>query len=211
MPILDLTHTIRESMPMYPGTLPPKFTTVAIWEQDHYKETLLQMYSHTGTHMDAPAHVFREGLTLDQFPPEQFLGTALVIDCRLQAGQPITMAQLHPYGEALHRADFLLFNTGWDRFWGTEAYFGDYPCVDGDVLDFIIAGNYKGIGFDTVSLDPIGSIPRHRKLYTACNMVIIENLKNLHLCGSNLFQFLCCPLKTENSDGSPIRALACFD
>lgn len=212
MTVLDLTHTIREHMPLYPGTEPLKLTPVATWEKDHYKETLLQMYSHTGTHMDAPAHIFRDRPTLDQFPPEQFLGTALVIDCRhLKAGEPITMQQLRPCGEKTSQADFLLFNTGWDRFWGTDAYFGSYPCVDEEVLDYIMAGHYKGIGFDTISLDPIGSIPRHRKLLGTCDMVIIENLKNLHLCGSSLFRFTCCPLKLENSDGSPIRAIAWFD
>jgi kynurenine formamidase len=212
MTVIDLTHTIRESMPVYPGTEPPKLTPVAIWETDHYKETLLHMYSHTGTHMDAPAHIFRDGLPLDRFPPEQFLGTALVIDCRsLKAGEPITMAQLQPYGDLANQADFLLFNTGWGRLWGTDAYFEDFPCADEEVLDHILSGRYKGIGFDTISLDPVGTIPRHRKLFSSRNLVILENLKDLHLCGSNLFRFICCPLKTENSDGAPIRALAWLD
>lgn len=212
MPVIDLTHTVRESMPVYPGTEPPRLTPVALWETDHYKETLLSMYSHTGTHMDAPAHIFPSGRTLDQFPPEQFLGSALVIDCRsLKAGEPITMAQLHPYGNLAEQADFLLFNTGWDTFWGTDAYFGDYPCVDDGLLNFIIAGQYKGIGFDTISLDPVGIIPRHRKLFGSRDMVILENLKDLHLCSGGLIHLSCCPLKTENSDGAPVRAIAWFD
>lgn len=54
MKIIDLTHTIAENMPVYPGTEGPKLTTANTYETDGFKETLLKMYSHTGTHMDPP-------------------------------------------------------------------------------------------------------------------------------------------------------------
>ena len=58
MKVIDLTHTIRENMPVYPGTEPPKLSPTSSYESDGFKETLLQMYTHTGTHMDPPAHIF---------------------------------------------------------------------------------------------------------------------------------------------------------
>lgn len=214
MKVIDLTHTIREDMPVYPGTETPKLIPANSYEKDGFKETLLQMFSHTGTHMDPPAHLFPGRTTLDQFPADQFLGKALVIDCRnLREGEVITMEYLEKYGDKVSQADFLLFNLGWDQYWGTEAYFGDYPCVDDAVLEYIMAGRYKGIGFDVIGLDPIAdeNLTRHKKLFAACDMINIENLKNLHLCGDDLFWFSCYPLKLENSDGSPIRAVAWFD
>lgn len=214
MKVIDLTHTIRENMPVYPGTEPPRFLPANSYEADGFRETLLQMYTHTGTHMDPPAHLFPDRTTLDQFPPEQFIGKALVIDCRdLREGEAITMEKILPYGEKAARADFLLFNLGWDKFWGTDGYFGDYPCVDMEVLDFIMVGQYKGIGFDVIGLDPIAdkNLTRHKKLFKSCDMVNIENLKNLDKCGSDLFWFSCYPLNLENADGSPIRAVAWFE
>lgn len=214
MKVIDLTHTIQETMPVYPGTEPPRLIPANSYEKDGFKETLLQMYSHTGTHMDPPAHLFPGRTTLDDFPVSQFLGKALVIDCRsLKEGQAITMAQLAPYGDKVRQADFLLFNLGWDKRWGTDAYFGDYPCVDDAVLDFIIQSHYKGIGFDVIGLDPIAdeNLTRHKKLFQSCDMVNIENLKNLDQCGSDLFWFSCFPLKLAQSDGAPIRAVAWFD
>ncbi len=211
--ILDLTHTIREGMPVYPGTEPPALIPASSYARDGFKETQLRMFTHTGTHIDPPAHIFPGRTTLDQLPPEQFIGRALSIDCRaLREGEAITMAQLQPYEAMLTEADFLLFNTGWDKLWGTPAYFGDYPCPDDALLDFIISGAYKGIGLDVIGLDPVADadLPRHKKLFRDRDIVNIENLKNLDLCGDGLFWFSCFPLKLDNADGSPVRAVAWF-
>ncbi|MEI3219749.1 MAG: cyclase family protein [Lachnoclostridium sp.] len=214
MKVIDLTHVIKEDMPVYPGTDTPKLIPANTYEKDGFKETLLQMYTHTGTHMDPPAHLFAGKKTLDQFPPEQFIGKALVIDCRdLKEGEAITIAYIKKYGDKAKKADFLLFNLGWDKRWGTPSYFGDYPCIDNEVLDFILHGSYKGIGFDVIGLDPIVDVnlTRHKKLFEGCDIVNIENLKDLELCGSELFSFSCYPLKFDHSDGSPIRAIAWFE
>ncbi len=210
MKVIDLTHTICEDMPVYPGTETPKLTPANSYEEHGFKETLLQMFSHTGTHMDPPAHLFADRTTLDKFPPEQFIGKALVIDCRgLKEGDKITMDFIKKYGELADTADFLLFNTGWDKYWGKAEYFGDYPCIDNEVLEYILKGAYKGIGFDTIGLDPIAdtNLTLHKKLFVK-DIVNIENLKDLELCGKELFNFSCFPLLTENADGSPIRAIA---
>ena len=214
MKVIDLTHTIRERMPVYPGTDAPRFIPANSYEKDGFKETLLQMYTHTGTHMDPPAHLFAGRTTLDQFPAEQFIGKALVIDCRgVGAGGAITRALVERYGEKAREADFLLFNLGWDDRWGTDDYFGDYPCLDDAVMDLVIQGRYKGIGFDVIGLDPIAdeNLTRHKKLFQSRDIVNIENLKNLALCGSDLFWFSCFPLKLEHGDGSPVRAVAWFE
>lgn len=214
MKVIDLTHTIKEDMPVYPGTDTPRFIPANSYEKDGFKETLLQMYTHTGTHMDPPAHLYAGKRTLDRFPASQFIGKALVIECRdLKEGGVITMERIQKYGEKAGRADFLLFNLGWDKRWGTDAYFGDYPCIDEEVLDYIIQGSYKGIGFDVIGLDPISDVnlTRHKKLFQNCDIVNIENLKNLELCGGGLFWFSCFPLKLEDCDGSPVRAVAWFE
>lgn len=214
MKVIDLTHMIESGMPVYPGTEPPSFEPANTYEKDGFRETRITMFTHTGTHMDPPAHLFRDGMTLDAFPPDRFIGKALVIDCtQLHDGEPITMEHLRPYGDKLKSADFLLFRLGWDEHWGTEAYFGDYPCIDDFVLDFILSGTYKGIGFDVIGLDPIKdtNLTRHKKLFMGRDIVNIENLCNLGQCGSDLFWFSCFPLKLRDSDGAPIRAVAWFE
>ena len=194
MRVIDLTHTIESGMPVYPGTEPPILEPANTYDRDGFRETKLSMYSHTGTHMDPPAHLFRDRTTLDAFPPEQFIGKALVIDCTsLKEGEPITMDHLSRYGTKAETADFLLFYLGWDVRWGSEAYFGDYPCIDDSVLEYILEGSYKGIGFDVIGLDPIadGNLTRHKKLFQTRDIINIENLCNLGLCGNDLFWLKC--------------------
>lgn len=214
MRLVDLSYTIKEKMTVFPGTEMPKLITTSNYEKDGFRETFISMYSHTGTHMDSPAHIYPNGKTLNKFPASQFIGKGLVIDCRdLKEGEDITLDCILKYGKKAEEVDFLLFNTGWDKYWGTDKYFSDYPCVNDDVLHYVLNGNYKGIGFDTIGIDPVldENLTRHKKLFKNNDIVNIENLKNLELCGDEIFNFSCCPLKIENSDGAPVRAIAWFE
>jgi len=214
MRILDLTHTITESMSVYPGTEPPVLSVPCTIALDGYTETLLHLYSHTGTHMDAPAHMIAGGLTLERFPPEQFVGSAFVIDCSaLGAGACIDLSLIEKELEAAKRADFLLFRTGWDKKWGTNAYFGDFPCISSALADFIVSTGKKGIGLDVISVDPINSktMENHMRILSGGKTVIIENLRDLEKVGKKPFTLVAAPLKFESSDGAPTRVLALMD
>ena len=214
MKVIDLTHVISEEMPVYPGTETPKLAQANTYEKDGFKETLMTMFSHTGTHMDPPAHLFAGRTTLDQFDVSQFVGKGLVVDCRdLEEGDKVTMERINRYGDKAEKAEFLLFNFGWDARWGKDTYFNDYPYIDDKVVDFIIKGNKKGVGLDVIGIDPIPdeNLTIHKKLFSNNEIVVIENLMNLDQCGDELFNFFALPLKWENADGSPIRALAFWE
>lgn len=214
MKIIDLTHTISELMPVYPGTEPPKLKVANIYEKDGFKETLLTMFSHTGTHMDSPAHLFPNGTTLNSFPVEQFIGRALVIDCSdLKEGERITMKYINEVKETARRAQFILFHTGWDKRWGTSSYFGEYPYITEEVCEYLICSKKKGVGLDVISVDPISdeNLTMHKKLLHKTDMIIMENLTCLEKVGKELFTLCALPIKYNNSDGAPIRAAAILD
>jgi kynurenine formamidase len=211
MKVIDLTHTISETMPVYPGTERPKLDIANTYEKHGFKETLLTMFSHTGTHMDAPAHLFLNRPSLDSFPIEQFIGKGLVIDCSdLQEGQRITMDYIDKVREKADQAEFILFYTGWNKYWGSDLYFGNYPYITGRVAEYLIQSKKKGVGLDLIGIDPIGddNLTIHRKLLAETDMVIIENLTCLEMIGDELFTFCALPIKFNNSDGAPIRAIA---
>ena len=211
MHVMDLTQTIGDTMPVYPGTEQPKLTQTNTIEKDGFKETLLRMYSHTGTHMDAPAHIFPGAPTLDALPAEKFTGKACVVDCSdAGEGGRITMRRIQNVRAAADEAEFLLFYTGWSRLWNDGRYFGAYPAFDADVMRYCAAGK-KGIGVDTISIDPIDSfeLPMHR-IVLGAGLVIVENLTNLEGLIGRAFRFAALPLKYENADGAPVRAIAEF-
>lgn len=218
MLVIDLSHPICENMPCFPGDEPPAIAVTNTCERDGFNQKRFALCTHTGTHADAPAHVFSGRTTLDEFPPSQFIGKALVIDVHDHAdGQPIMLDDLAPYGALVQIADYLLFNTGWDRYWGTDAYFGDYPCLDDAVLDFVLEGDFKGIGFDVFGLDPIADegLTRHKRLFAEKDIINIENLCRLDECAQaargGLFDFSCFPLPLADADGCPVRAVAWFE
>lgn len=211
MKAIDLTHTIWADMPVYPGTAKPALEIAHTYEAHGFKETRLNLLSHTGTHMDAPAHLFAGKTTLDAFPVAQFIGTGLVIDCSaLKAGGTITMEHIVPVKNQADGAEFLLFYTGWDKYWGTDLYFGKYPHINGEVAEYLLHSGKKGVGLDVISIDPVSdaNLTIHKRLLGAADIVIVENLTRLGEIGTELFTLCVLPLKYENADGAPIRAAA---
>lgn len=213
MIVIDLTHVISEDMPVYPGTDTPKLNTANTLEVDGFKETLMIMYSHTGTHMDPPAHLYANGATLDAMPITNFVGKGFVVDCTdLNAGDYITMDKINRDKSKIKEAEFIIFYTGWSKYWGKEEYFGKFPVADREVVNYLADNKKKGVGMDTISLDSMEdeTLPSHQ-IVLRNNMVIIENLTNLDQVGKELFTVCLLPLKWRNADGSPIRAIALLD
>ncbi len=205
MKVYDLTHTIKNDMPVYPGTEQPKLTTACTIEAAGYRETLLHMFSHTGTHMDAPAHMLLDGAALDSYGADKFAGTAVVVDCR--GHESISLPLLQGYD--LNGVDFVLFCTGWDKKWGSPDYYAGFPCLTADAAAYLAALPLKGVGEDSISLDPCDSVdfPNHITLLGA-DFVNTENLTGLDALIGRRFTFVTLPLKFENSDGCSCRAIA---
>ncbi|KAF5062095.1 cyclase family protein [Anaerotignum sp.] len=211
MKIIDLTRTISNTIPVYPGTEGPDLSISNTYEKDGFKETLLKMFSHTGTHMDAPHHIFPKGISLDKKDASGFVGKGCVIDATdVPEGGTIDISYIERNKERVERAEFILFQTGWEKYWGQDAYFGAYPVISQEVARYLVEHNKKGIGLDNIGLDPISdtALTLHHIILEKETMVIIENLCNLDLIGQDDFFLVALPLKFENSDGAPVRAVA---
>jgi len=209
MRVVDLSHEIHSDIPVYPGTAPPTLTPTNSIVQDGFAETLISMYSHTGTHMDAPAHIFSAGRSLDQFPAGQFFGQACVADVSRCSGREISVDALKRLQPTLTEVDFLLLKTDWSHHWGSPEYFQEFPFLSCDSAEWICQFSLKGVGIDTISVDRIENeaLPAHHQLL-AREILIIENLTNLAAIHCERFFFSCLPLKLRAADGSPVRAVA---
>lgn len=232
MDVLDLTQTISEDMPLFPGTPAPRLTVKYTVESDGFQEMEVAFYSHTGTHLDTPAHVFSDGKALEDYGVEQFCGQGLVLDFSRIAGEVITLKifeqalqeslsklkshSSHSSGKEPKKiermyppVEYLLFYTGWDKKWGTKSYFTGAPTLSEEVARRLTTLNLKGIGIDAISVDPMeGNMLLAHRILLEHELIIVENLKNLGKLLGNSFEFYGLPLKISGGEGSPIRGIA---
>ena len=208
MIVIDLSHTITQDMPVYPGLDQPQIEQATTIEDDGFAEKILRFYSHTGTHLDAPAHIRADGATLNEMAVNTYCGNAICLDVQEKT---IDVSHLEPYRNKLNTVDFVLVKTGWSRYWGSEAYFHGYPVLTQEAAQYLQEFSLKGIGFDTISADREDdtSFPIHQIILK--KMIIVENLTNLEQLPEAAFFFSCLPLKIQEADGSPTRAVALLD
>jgi arylformamidase len=209
MKTIDLSHTISIETPVYPGTDPPSFSIPCTIENQGFLEKRITLFSHTGTHMDAPSHILSDGKSLDRFPAEKFMGKAAVINLTHIDRSDITYHDLIQYDSLILKIDFLLLHTGWYLKWGKDDYFKEYPVLTAAAARWLAGFPLKGIGVDMISVDrtDTDTYPIHR-IFLQNEILLVENLTALSELPDMIFSFCCFPLKIKDADGSPVRATA---
>ncbi len=209
MQIIDLSHPISHDMPLWPGTPAPEFSDLCTIRRDGFGERWIQLSSHTGTHLDAPAHLFEGAASLDRVPVERFVGKGAMVDQRGAPADPVSLDRLLTRRAAIEQADFLLLHTGWSRFWGSDEYNRGYPGLSPEAAAWLAGLGLKGVGIDAPSFDAAGSeaLPNHRALLGA-GLVLIENLTALDQLGDSDFLLSALPLPISGAEACPVRAVA---
>lgn len=203
--VVDLSHPINSGMPVFPGDPEPRIEKLASIKKDGYNASMLQINSHLGTHIDSPFHILGGGKSLDEFSLQQFIGRGLCVDCLGQ--NQITVKLIESYLNN-REIDFLLFYTGWGKFWNTSKYFSEFPVLEKKAAEWICGHEIKAVGIDACSFDPIDGELHSHNLLLEKNILLIENLCNLHTLLNKEFEFYCFPLNYSKADGSPVRACA---
>jgi kynurenine formamidase len=210
MRIIDLSHTLKNGMPVFPGMREPNFIEEFSVAKNGYKEMSLAMLTHTGTHIDCPAHMLESEITTDVVDLELFYCPVFVADFSTkQEGDVIQVSDFEKYSEELRKSKGVLIYTSWDKKWGKKEYFGNYPYLSVEAIKFLISNNILTIGLDVISIDAIDSMDyENHKLVLGAGGVIVENLCNLDKVKDEDFMFSALPLKIGGGDGSPVRAVA---
>ncbi|NTW54148.1 MAG: cyclase family protein [Chlorobaculum sp.] len=208
MRIIDLSHPISAQMPLWPGTPAPEFSDLHMISRDGFGERWLQLSSHTGTHLDAPAHIVEGAATLDRLPVDAFIGKGFLIDLRETRHGAITLEALLEFRAQIGQAEFLLLHTGWSRFWGSDAYHRGYPALSAEAAEWLAGAGLKGIGIDAPSFDAGDSdtLPVHKRLLGA-GILLIENLTALDQLTSSFFLLSVLPLNIAGAEACPTRAV----
>jgi len=210
METLCLSHLIEEAMPLFPGTEPPSVKRIFSVDKDQFAETRLSFSSHTGTHMDAPAHMIPGGRTLDHFDPGSFTGPGALIDVTAFGGEEIPFDIFRHNEEDIRKSAYLLLYTGWARLWGRPDYFDKYPVLAPETALWLVSQPLKGIGIDAPSFDPVEGHQRIHHILLGKELLLVENLTGLERLKGRSFSFSAFPLLYKEADGAPVYATASF-
>ncbi|PKN06785.1 MAG: hydrolase [Deltaproteobacteria bacterium HGW-Deltaproteobacteria-8] len=219
--ILDLSWPVSPGMPLFPGDPPVTLAPMGVLETDGFLSHLAGLPAHSGTHVDAPAHVLADGEALCDLPLSRFAGPGVVLDVRDRAGLAVQGQDLEPHLVWLRAQApaFVLLLTGDAARWGEADYFTRGAHLTPEAALLLAGLGLSGIGLDAASVDPYETsdqheagcatgtcqLPAHRLLLGA-GLVIVENLCGLDRLPASGFEFLCLPVL--GLDGSPVRAAA---
>jgi len=202
MPLIDLTHPITADLPVYfpwhPKTAMEQTATYA----DHQCVVRrLTIGTHTGTHIDAPSHVFEGMHDMDGYDPAIWYLSAQVLDFTPRAERhEITMAELKR--RRVKKGGAVIIKTGWDRFFGREDYYRTYPPLSVEGAHYLVAQKIRAVAADT----PF-SFEVHKVLLKE-GIPLITNLNNTGRLKAGTVRLIAAPLLLQGGDGAPARVLA---
>lgn len=234
---LLLSHALRDGTPAYPGDPEVRIRPALTLAQDGVAVAELHLGSHSGTHVDAPAHTVPDGRTADRLAHAELCGPALVLGLADPAPEQVLsaarLARLLPAGDVPAR---VLIATGWDAHWEDDALRERHPVLAADAARLLWRRGMRLLGVDTLSpdatcgdgpaadtsaphaaADPTPDFPVHETVLGE-DGIIVENL-----CGLGALRPAataegadwCAPVHLEvhplplaDGDGAPARVLA---
>jgi arylformamidase len=201
--IIDLTLTLRPGMRGV--ACEPKFNS----REHGWNAQTLHLYSHCGTHIDAPTHVEAGDRTIDEVPLAECMGQAWLV--KLDGIAPrtlITVADLGAIAVRFAPGESLILRTGWSAFVDEAKWRDELPRVSPELAGWCVEHRVKLLGVEPPSVADVNNIPEligiHRTLLGG-GVLIVEGLTNL--VQEKVF-FAALPLKPLRGDGSPVRAFA---
>lgn len=212
MKLVDLSLTISEHIPSFPGSPTPHFIDWSDIEHDGYNLELLFLSSHTGTHIDAPYHFAKNGLKIHQISLDRLVGKAILIKLKKTKNTPITKSDITSFEKKngkIPNCSSIFFFTDWQKNLKKNNYFTENPGLDSTSAKYLASKKINLVGIDSPSIDlgKDGSFTVHHIL-SKNNILIVENLANLDKIKSMEFNFTILPLKLKDATGSPVRAVA---
>jgi arylformamidase len=210
--LVDLSHAIEAGMTTYKGLPGPHICDY--WTRDasaaHYDDGSsfqigrIDMIANTGTYLDTPFHRYAEGEDLAGIGLERLAGLdGLCVRARgMEAGAEL-FGGLDVAGKAV------LVHTGWDRHWGTRAYFENHPFLTEAAARLLAERGAALVGIDSHNIDDTRtrSRPAHTILLAA-GTLICEHMTGLGALPRRGFRFSAAPPRIAGMGTFPVRAFA---
>lgn len=220
-----LSYPLTATAPVWPGNPPAAqvkpFSSIAAG--DDANTTVLTLFSHSGTHLDAPKHFNDDGPPAAALPVDAYIFfRPVVVEIPKAADGVIERADLEPHAAALAEADLALLRTGWSAHRAADPalYVQHNPMVHPEAARYLLDQfpQLRGLAIDAPSVGAPGkmapTVETHRLLTGAVRgdgrfIIILEDLRIDSDLGaaSRIYAW---PLFIEGSDGSPCTIVAEF-
>lgn len=223
--IVNLSHIIQPSIPLWPGDPPVEFETVAKLDKDDYYLRKFSMGEHSGTHINAPNTFDKDGISIDQYSPQSLVIPAIVIDFRSQTEKNfdsvLTIADILAWEKKYHQIPSncaVLLYTGWQEKWDNPQAFLNadtqgklhFPGFSQDAIAYLLKERkIAGVGIDTHGIDGGKNDSfTTNKLMLKSQSIVLENLTNLDQLPPYGITLVMGILKLLEGSGSPVSVLA---
>lgn len=207
--IIDLTRTIEHQQP---GV---KIHSAKSLKKDGWNASTLELYSHSGTHMDAPWHFEVNALTIDKIPLDRLMGRALVLDIsHVGEHHLIRPDDFKNQLENVKKGDNILLKSGWSQWFGTSKYRDNLPGISKELALWFGEKQINILGVEPPSVADVNNLEEVKEIHQILmenNIIIIEGLVNLNKLKKTEVTLMAFPLKIKDGDGSPARVLAIED
>jgi len=212
--MIDLTGVIIHDLSLTYGSNIAGYSSRMAREidRDGWNAKWLEIYSHAGTHMDAPQHFGLKPGTIDEYRPEELLGKAWI--ARIEITEPQQLIHIADLGEIqkhLEPGDSLLLDTRWSQHLGTPNYKDDLPRISTPLAHWLVDRKVKMLGVEAPSVADVNNLEEVTAIHEILlkgKVIIIEGLTNLHKIQSDQVFLIALPLKIEAGDGAPARVIA---
>jgi arylformamidase len=203
MKIYDISWPIFNGMTTYKDRGGVKIESTKIFEQDGVRESSITIGSHTGTHIDAPAHFLKEGLSLEEINPLACVGPATVIDMT-HIQERISEQDVQNLSK--DSRNILLFKTKNSERRPHEPFDHNFVYLDESGARYLAQHMPQAIGIDYLGVERAQIKHETHVILLQNNIPIIEGLRLQHVPAGNYFLW-CLPLNIPGIDAAPARAV----
>jgi arylformamidase len=204
--IVDLTHKLIPFKEQYTLELAQRDKRAGA-EGDIM--SLVYMWSHVGTHVEAPLHFLADGGDTASIPIERMMGPAIVLDFRhMGVDEPISREEMQAAGD-IQLGDWVFTMTGRHTSYRTPASH-DRPYLTEEAVRWLVEDRkISGLGVDSSGFEVRGVShhPNHRILMHA-GVPILECVNNLVALRKQRFFLIALPWPVVGLDACPVRAIA---
>jgi len=202
---IDVSVPIKTGMVRWPGNPPVRIERALDMDRgDNSNVSAITMGSHTGTHMDAPAHFLRSGGGIDELPLSLAIGRARVI--QIEDMVSVRPGELVPH--KIRRGERTLLKTNNSaRCWQMDSFIEDFVYLSAEAAKYLVDRGVRMVGIDYLSVGGYkkDGAATHRYLLEA-GIWIIEGL-DLSRVEQGEYVLVCLPLKIAGGDGAPARVV----